>query len=64
MENHPLLSSHFILQTDLVLFFFFLYTVAASTLARSTSCGASLVTVLNALFFIAPSHDGAPTNGT
>jgi len=64
MENHPLLSGHFILQADLMLFFFFLYTVAASTLARPTCGGAWLTTVFNALFLVALSHNGASTNRT
>ena len=35
---------------------------AASILARFTTVGTELTTILNALFLIACSHDGAATN--
>jgi len=47
-----------------MLFFLFFNGVAASTLARPTTGGTGLTTILNALFFIARSHDGATTNRT
>jgi len=47
---------------DLMLFLFFFYRVAASTLARATIGGTGLTTVLNAIFFAGFSHDGATTN--
>jgi len=45
-------------------FFFFFHRVAASTFARATIGGAGLTTVLNAIFFVGFSHDGATTNRT
>jgi len=45
-------------------FFFFFHRVAASTLARPANGGTGLTTVLNAIFLVALSHDGAATNRT
>jgi len=64
MENHPPPGSSFILQADLMLFFLFFYRVAASTLARPTCGGAWLATVLNTVFLVTLSHNGAPANRT
>jgi hypothetical protein len=48
----------------LMFFFFFFHRVAASTFARPVTVGTGLTTVLNALFLVAPSLDGATTNRT
>jgi hypothetical protein len=45
-------------------FFFFFYRVAASTLARPATGSTGLTTVLNAIFLVALSLDGATTNRT
>jgi hypothetical protein len=47
---------------DLTLFFFFFHRVAASTFARPTAGSTGLATVLNAIFHVALSFDGATTN--
>jgi len=47
-----------------MLFLFFFNGVATSTLARPTTGGTGLTTILNAFFFVASSHDGATTNRT
>jgi hypothetical protein len=49
---------------DLMFFFFFFHRVAAFTFARLATGGTGLATVLNAIFLIALSHDGATTNRT
>jgi hypothetical protein len=47
-----------------MLFFLFFNGVAASTLAGPTTGSTGLTTILNALFLIARSHDGATANRT
>jgi hypothetical protein len=47
-----------------MLFFLFFNEVAASTLARPTTGGTGRIAILNALFLIARSHDGATTDRT
>jgi hypothetical protein len=47
-----------------MLFFLFFNGMATSTLARPTTGGTRLTTMLNALFLIALSYDGATTNRT
>jgi len=47
-----------------MLFFLFFNGVAAFTLTRPTTGSTGLTTILNALFLIARSHDGAATNWT
>ena len=49
---------------DLIVFFFFLHSVAASTVAGLTIGGTGLTTVLNTLFFIALFINDATTNRT
>jgi hypothetical protein len=59
----PLLNDETIFYIlDLTLFFF--HNVATSTVTRPTIGGTGLTTVLNTIFFVGFSHDGATANRT